>query len=61
MVANLYFALGENDSGFEWMDKAVEERDVWLRYLKTIPLYDLLNVRSDPRYLALLKKMNLDK
>jgi len=61
MVATLYFALGDKDHGFEWMDKAIEERDVWLRYLSASPALDLLNVRSDPRYKALLIKMGLEK
>lgn len=60
MVASLYFALGENDRGFEWLDKAFEERDVWLTYIKIVPIFDLLNLRSDPRYVGLLKKMNME-
>jgi TolB-like protein/Tfp pilus assembly protein PilF len=43
------------------MDRAVEERDVWLGYLRFGPPLDLLNVRSDPRYKKLLIKMNLEK
>jgi TolB-like protein/Tfp pilus assembly protein PilF/tRNA A-37 threonylcarbamoyl transferase component Bud32 len=61
MVATLYFALGKNDSGFEWAEKAFEERDVWLRVLKVHPFLDLLDVRSDPRYKDLLRKMGLEK
>jgi len=58
-LAILCFALGENDQGFKWLDKAYEERDYWLSYLKIDPFLD--SVRSDPRYKALLKKMGLEK
>ncbi|MHC4174948.1 MAG: tetratricopeptide repeat protein, partial [Planctomycetota bacterium] len=55
----LHFALGNNDEGFKLSDKAFKENDPWLSWLKVSPLLD--SIRSDPRYIALLKKMNLDK
>ena len=58
-LALLYFALGENDQGFKWLDKAYEERDIGLCYLKAEPMLD--SVRSDPRFKALLKKVGLEK
>ena len=57
-MALIHFALGENDKGFERLEKAYEERDSRLRKLKTDPIFD--NVRSDPRFKELLKKMGLD-
>jgi len=57
VLANLYFALEERDKGFEWLAKGLEERDSWMTDIKD-PIYD--NIRSDPRYKALLKKMNLE-
>jgi serine/threonine-protein kinase len=59
MFALLHFALGNNDEGFKSLDKAYEENDPTLCWLKIHPLLE--SVRSDPRYTALLKKMNLDK
>ena len=59
MFALLHFALGNNDEGFKLLDKAYEEHDPTLCWLKIHPLLD--SIRSDPRYTALLKKMNLDK
>jgi serine/threonine protein kinase len=56
-VAKLYFTLGENDKGFEWFQKAYEEREGLLS-IKIDPLYD--SVRSDPRFKEILKKMNLE-
>ena len=58
-IALLKFAFGENDQGFEWLDKAYEEHDQSLFYLNIEPLFD--SVRSDPRFTALLKKMGLEK
>jgi len=57
-IALLCFNLGENELGFEWLDKAYKERDHWLLYLKTEPMFD--SVRSDPRFTKLLKKVGLE-
>ena len=59
LIATLYFVLGKESQGFEWLKKAYEGRDSGLTYLKTDPVFD--NVRSDPRFKALLEKMGLDK
>jgi serine/threonine-protein kinase len=58
LIALIYFSLGENDKGFKWLDKAYEERDYFIRILKVDPNVD--SVRSDPRFKALLKKVNLE-
>ena len=57
-LARSYFALGQNDQGFEWLDKAYEERDHWLCFLKVHPVTE--SVGSDPRFKAMLKKIGLD-
>jgi TolB-like protein/Tfp pilus assembly protein PilF len=59
MPALLFFALGETDRGFEWLDKAYEEHDLYLSFLKVSPLVDILDLRSEPRYIAMLKKIGL--
>ncbi|NQU08151.1 MAG: protein kinase, partial [Candidatus Abyssubacteria bacterium] len=58
-LATLCFELGETDIGFEWLDKACEEQDQWMCFLKTESSLD--SVRSDPRFKALLKKIGLEK
>jgi TolB-like protein/Tfp pilus assembly protein PilF len=60
-IAGLYFALGEKENGFSWLDRAYEKRDPWLALVKVNPILKALDVQTDPRYVALLKKMNLDK
>jgi serine/threonine-protein kinase len=55
-VASIYAQLGEKDAAFEWVEKAIEQR-VNMLMLKASPIWDPL--RSDPRYTALLRRMNL--
>ncbi|MHC4084334.1 MAG: protein kinase domain-containing protein [Planctomycetota bacterium] len=57
-LASLYFAIGDKDKGFEFLNKAYDEQDCWLIILKLGPVFE--TVRSDPRYIAMLKKMNLE-
>jgi tetratricopeptide (TPR) repeat protein len=58
-MALLYFALGKNDLGFQWLEKGYEGHDGWLMNMKVDFLLD--DVRDDPRFAALLKKMGLHK
>jgi TolB-like protein/Tfp pilus assembly protein PilF len=60
-LAILQMALGNLDQAFQLLDKAYEERDHWLRMLGAHPIVDALGIRSDPRYITLLKKIGLDK
>ncbi len=57
-LAQAYAFLDEKDQAFEWLDKAYEERSPMLVYLRNYPSFD--NLRSDPRFKALLKKIGLD-
>jgi TolB-like protein/Flp pilus assembly protein TadD len=56
-IAQTHAWRGERDAAFAWLDKAYEQRDGGLVEVKYDPL--LRSLRSDPRYLVLLKKMNL--
>jgi len=56
--AIIYCGLGENDNAISWLEKAYEERYPELIWLNTNPIYDPLS--SDPRFIDLLKKMNLE-
>jgi len=56
-IALIYAELGEKDQAFYWLDKAYEERYLWLIFLKVEPELDPL--RGDPRFQDLLRKMNL--
>jgi len=52
-----YIGLGEWDAAFEWLDKAYEVRDPLIMPIKSFSFLD--PVRDDPRYRALLRRMNL--
>ena len=56
-LATVYAWRQEPDRAFEWLDRAYARHDLKLRWLKVDTL--LRNIRADPRYAALLKKMNL--
>ncbi len=55
-IAQVYIGLGENDSAFEWLEKAIDQKDLDLT-LKWDSPYEPL--RSDVRYTALLRRMKL--
>jgi serine/threonine-protein kinase len=57
-IALICFFLGDDDCGFDRLERAYEAREPSMRMLKVDPLFD--NVRTNPRFKALLKKMNLD-
>jgi DNA-binding winged helix-turn-helix (wHTH) protein/TolB-like protein/Flp pilus assembly protein TadD len=50
-------ALGNRDRAFEYLDQAISVRDARLTLLKVDPLWD--GLRSDPRFAAALRRMNL--
>jgi tetratricopeptide (TPR) repeat protein len=56
-VASVYFALGDNDRGFEWLTRAFDERGGPARGANVNPRFD--RVRSDPRFQALVARLNL--
>ena len=56
-VAQIYAYRGETAAAFEWLERAHQNRDPGMMRLKVDPLLRML--RGDPRYTALLKKMNL--
>jgi serine/threonine protein kinase/tetratricopeptide (TPR) repeat protein len=58
-VAALYFVLGEDDLGFQWLERAFEQYDSWIRLLKTDTVFD--PVREDPRFFEILKKVGLER
>jgi len=57
--AAVWTGLGEKNKALENLEKAYEERESNLAYIKVWPNVDSL--RSEPRFQAVLKKMKLDK
>lgn len=58
VIASLYAALGEKDQAFIWLDKAYDAHDFILVMLKVEPMFD--DLRSDPRFTVLLKRVGLE-
>ncbi len=56
--ALIHLGLREVDLAFEWFDRAVDECDQLMMPIKSYGFFDPL--RSDPRFTALLRKMNLE-
>ncbi len=49
--------LGQKEKALEWLELAYEQRDPNLVYIKCH--YEFIDLRSEPRFLAILEKMNL--
>lgn len=56
-VAEAYAFRGEDEKAFDWLDRAYRQRDSGMGKLNTDPL--LANIRGDPRYAAMLRKLKL--
>jgi TolB-like protein/Tfp pilus assembly protein PilF len=55
-IAQVYIGLGDKDRAFQWLNKAVEQRDLDLLLQYDSPYAPL---RSDPRFAGLLHRMKL--
>jgi len=56
-VATIYIALGDTDQTLAWLNRAYDERDVRMAFLKVDRRWDPL--RADPRFVALAKRIGL--
>ncbi len=56
-VASVFAWRGENEAAFEWLQRAFEQRDAGLQYLKYDPA--LRGLRHDTRYAQLLERLHL--
>ena len=57
LIAEIYAFRNQSDEAFEWLDRAYAKHDDNLIFTKVEPL--LKSLHNDPRYTALLKKLNL--
>ena len=53
--ASLYAELGQMDTAFHWLDKAVEERPGTLMAIRVEPVLDAL--RADPRFAGVVRRI----
>ncbi len=57
--SGIYLALGDKDQGFQALERAYEERSYLMTTLRT-PMWDTIpNIRQDPRFQAIYKKVGL--
>ncbi|HSB26796.1 MAG TPA: hypothetical protein VLE19_03025, partial [Pyrinomonadaceae bacterium] len=54
-IALIYVALDEKDQAFEWLEKAFDDRSLWMVFLKVDPRLDSL--RSAPCFADMLRRM----
>jgi len=53
-IALIYAGLGETDLALDWLEKAYDERDVHVTFLKTVSHWD--SIRREPRFTSLLQR-----
>lgn len=56
-IGTAYVLLGQRDTGFRWLDDAYNSRSECMILLKVDPRLD--SIRSDSRYMALLRRVGL--
>ncbi|MFQ5777792.1 MAG: protein kinase [Terriglobia bacterium] len=55
-IALLHARLGHKDAAFEWLERAYQEHSDWMLWLKVARGFE--NVRDDPRFQDLLRRLN---
>jgi hypothetical protein len=56
-IASFYAARNDSDRAFYWLERAYRQHDGGMAELKGYPMFR--NLQRDPRYRALLRKVNL--
>jgi hypothetical protein len=56
--ASIYARLGDKDQAFWLLNRAYEQRNMWLMNLRVDPRFN--NLRSDPRFQSLLELVGLN-
>ena len=58
-IASMYFFLGDNDKGFEWLERSYSRREGDI--MEVTNEQEFNSVRTDPRYLDLVKRLGLEE
>jgi serine/threonine-protein kinase len=56
LLANVYLGIGDKDKALTWLERGCEDHDGWALDYKVIAFFDPL--RSEPRFQAVLRRMN---
>ena len=57
LLAPIYAGLGDRDQALAWLEKAYAEHSLWMIFLNVDPDFDA--VRTDPRFVALVRRVGL--
>ena len=57
-IAVIYAGLNDKDSAFLWLEQALKNHEGYMALVKVEPMLE--NLRDDPRYTDLLRRMKLD-
>ena len=57
-VAAVYVGLGNKVQALEWLDRAYEDRSIWMNGIGVDPLF--ASLRKEPQFIAILKGMGLE-
>ena len=55
-LALIHNGLGEEDQALTWLERGFEQRDAKMVFLKVEPKWN--NLRNEPRFVDLMKRMN---
>jgi TolB-like protein/tetratricopeptide (TPR) repeat protein len=56
-IAMIHSALGQTSDALTWLERGIEQRVPYMTFLASDPKWK--NLRDDPRYLSLLRRLNL--
>jgi tetratricopeptide (TPR) repeat protein len=55
-VARIYNTLGKKEEALHWLETAYQQQAEWMVLLKVDPCFD--DLRPDPRFIDLMRRMN---
>jgi tetratricopeptide (TPR) repeat protein len=58
-VATVYLGLQDRNQALAWLEKGCSDHDIWALNLKVDPIY--ADLRTDPRFVALLRAVGLEQ
>jgi len=58
-IAVVYAGLGEKERAIEWLEKTYEQHGDWMIWLNVAPEFD--DLRADPRFIDLIKRIGFAK
>ena len=60
LMAQSYGFLGEYEKAIDWLEESYGQKDVWITGILIEPPFTDPEFRSNPRFVALLEKMNFN-